>query len=295
MSYGSRLLIIAVGGCLILLLALHSMPQQDDGDYYLKSKYSDGENEQANRKDAVTISTPTQIDREKTVDAEWDKPNCRSPKSHDEADLCQQIRVAAAAETTLVYGVWQLILSIATVLGLALTVLYAKKSTDAAIEAARAATNAVEITNSLERPRIFVVPVNAPEGLHAHKERGFSYRILNYGRTPAILISCGIKMTVIKDFSAGPDYTSVKAHKTGMVIAPPDLKNKERSIPSEYHRITPLSIEELGDLAVGGDLCIFGFIEYRSTRETHKTGFCFRADKEGWYNTIGGEKYNYET
>ncbi len=67
---------------------------------------------------------------ENPVETNWGKPNCKNPQNHDEADLCQQIRIANVAEYTLAVG-------ILTLIGLALTVYYARKAAFAAVEAAQ--------------------------------------------------------------------------------------------------------------------------------------------------------------
>src|SRR5689334_13162944 len=86
--------------------------QENNPEQHTTAKQTDkNKNQSAPQSPALRINSQG----EKPVETEWKKPNCKNPKSHDEADLCQQIRVADAAEYTLGVGIF-------TLLGLALTI-----------------------------------------------------------------------------------------------------------------------------------------------------------------------------
>jgi len=78
-------------------------------------------------------------DPAKEVETSWDKLKCGSPRSHDEADLCEQRRMAHAAEQALTLNWLQVGLGVGGFFALLISIHLTRKSTNAAIKAANAA------------------------------------------------------------------------------------------------------------------------------------------------------------
>lgn len=84
---------------------------------------------------AMMISTAS-VDTTAADEIEWSTPPlCSAPRSHDEADLCEQRRMAKAAETTVLINWFQLVASILGVAFVLWSLREARKSTDAAVRA----------------------------------------------------------------------------------------------------------------------------------------------------------------
>lgn len=90
----------------------------------------------------VTAAPPPAAAKKNSVFTDWSRPDCKQPKDHDEADLCQQVRMANAAESTVFLNAAQVAAALLTLVGLVITVHYARKAANAAIAAANAANDA---------------------------------------------------------------------------------------------------------------------------------------------------------
>lgn len=112
------------------------------------------------QQDSPNLPTPWPFDKftrsawEKIqIEPNWRDPDCISPKDHDEADLCQQRRMAKAADVTVYLNIGQIILNIAGLFALISTIRLTYRAT-------RAAEKAAEI--SLEQSRIAKTAAEVP-------------------------------------------------------------------------------------------------------------------------------------
>lgn len=125
------------------------------------------------------------------------QPDCQAPKNHDEADFCQQRRMAAAAERGEQVAREQLQvvrdqywLSWPLLAALVGTLVATACAAHAASRSAKAAERALV---DLERPIVFVeVPqaglvVEGSDGRFSLAGGCVTYQCVNYGRTPALL------------------------------------------------------------------------------------------------------------
>lgn len=150
----------------------------------------------------VQESPPT-LDIERSAETNWGRPRCLDPKNHDEADLCQQVRMAKAAEQTMVLNGAQVATGLITLLGLAFTIYYARRAARAAISAAKhaeaGASGALSSAQS-DREANSMMRRHAELELRAHllikrakvfdvevgKRPRARVQFQNFGRTPAL-------------------------------------------------------------------------------------------------------------
>ncbi|WP_080507378.1 hypothetical protein [Rhodopseudomonas palustris] len=277
------------------MLALPSTPQQDDRDNDSDANYARKERSETSNPVSVTIANPIQIERENSVETAWDEPNCKTPKSHDEADLCQQIRVADAADVTLSYSRWQIALSVATVLGLALTVLYARNSTRAAIVAAKAANSsavvAEEAFRRLERPYLYIKITETTllrQTASYKAPPGIQYQLWNHGKLPAILHSISIGLLNSPEFPL--KSTMATTEPTYEIIWPGSAAKDFRFI-----RVCDAPVGDHFQGARATNLVLYGILEYDDpTGARHTDSFLMRGLPNATAFVIdGGEEYNW--
>jgi len=90
------------------------------------------------------IGFPITIVEENKDVAFWNSKECPEAKTHDEADLCEQRRMAKAADESVSLNEIQIVLGVAGFLALLVTIRLSRISTNAAVKAADAALQAVE-------------------------------------------------------------------------------------------------------------------------------------------------------
>jgi hypothetical protein len=137
---------------------------------------------------SITVVGPVALDREKEVETNWREPNCKAPKNHDEADLCQQTSMAQAAYWTVGIGVL-------TLFGLAFTIYYTRKAVRAAVSANETALEAVEVSRVIGKAQVraYVAAMNVKAFLVIE---GGSPKVTvafrNTGQSPAIKVAARI-------------------------------------------------------------------------------------------------------
>ena len=145
----------------------------------------------------ITVIGPIGLEREKTAQTDWAKPNCEKPNSHDEADLCQQITMAAATQQAVTLNYIQMGIGIVTLFGLGLTVYYTRETASAAIRSADAVPNVErayvflwnierrDMKFSTGQTRMVVIPTDGQNVIYK-----------NCGKTPAVVtktrLGCGV-------------------------------------------------------------------------------------------------------
>ncbi len=126
---------------------------------------------------------------------------CDPPRDHDEADLCEQRRMAAAAETSVSWLNPQTLIGIAQAIGLVLTIILTVVATKAASRAAQAAEATIRHEEEREAPFVYpaVISNGVPDaleklGIYDHPKSKIapasptvSCAIANHGRSPALM------------------------------------------------------------------------------------------------------------
>jgi len=282
MSYSGRLLIIAVGGCLIALLsfALSSEEHQPQQQAYAQQASTE-------HRQAASGSAQLSVNREDPIKTDWSKPECDNPKGHDEADLCEQRRMSKAAEYGIALNSIQVGLSILTLLGLAATIYYTRKT---AVVAERALTE-------LERPFVYVeMPTNSFESVNEGRSTTFEKMFLictNRGRTPAELLDFE-ELTPELEKGMWPEPIKIN---TGNRTLPPGCVSSEGApypLKLEFIKRWENSMTR-GKLGIDTNQFILGYVRYRDIfGAQYVVGFCGIYDIVGRRFVLrGDENYNY--
>ena len=126
----------------------------------------------------------------------WKSPKCSESASHDEADLCQQIRMANAAESTLLIAWWQFGLGVLGGALLFANLYYARRAANGAIAAAEAAQAAVTVAREMGEAQVrayvrivsgTVELVSGSFGMVDQRLRPLvSIKVRNYGQSPTL-------------------------------------------------------------------------------------------------------------
>lgn len=174
----------------VVLASTHLAAQRQGGN----------ESEKASEDVTKTMTLTPRAKRREQSKSKIYLPDCTQPKDHNQADLCEQMRMAEAAERAeriankqYVVSVWGLAALIAT---LALSVM-------ATLAATRAAKAAEQALTDLERPHVFVevtsagLQLNLSNGSYSLAAGRFEHRCVNHGRTPAALIEYLPKILVL--------------------------------------------------------------------------------------------------
>lgn len=143
----------------------------------------------------VTVIGPIALEREKAVESDWAKPNCATPSSHDEADLCQQQRMSQASE----YAVWwakvQTLLGILGFVAVVVSLIFAGWSAIAAGRAAKAAQSSIAFgMDTAERQlRAYIGPHTYESTVYPFEAGEYAFiahiEMRNFGLTPAYEVS----------------------------------------------------------------------------------------------------------
>lgn len=80
----------------------------------------------------------------------WNELKCSEAKSHEEADLCEQRRMAKAAEPAVYLNIFQIVVAIIGFTFVIWNLGYVRKGTNAAVNSANAAIRAAEAAESAQ-------------------------------------------------------------------------------------------------------------------------------------------------
>src|SRR5215204_90604 len=96
--------ILTIAAFVLAIAALHAQESGEQDQQQAPPAYAAPE-----QTPAQTPSVP--LGGEDIVKPDWNKPKCEGPQNHDEADLCQQVRMAAAAEDSVFWARLQFIIA----------------------------------------------------------------------------------------------------------------------------------------------------------------------------------------
>ena len=134
---------------------------------------------------------------------------CQETQGGPYSDLCQQWRMAKAAEDQADWSFLQFILSIAGFGGLIGTLIFTAVSTRAASSQAKSAIATVKIMQDAERPYIFIkITETGIEitdlGAFRFAGRRFCFQLANYGKSPALLTELKETFPIVEGLTDGP-------------------------------------------------------------------------------------------
>jgi hypothetical protein len=215
---------VATRGCLIaFLVAAGPSYGQHKVDDTPQSRPSG----QAQQLPTQSVLSTAAAEKE-VVKPDWNNLNCAHAKSHDEADLCEQRRMANAAEQTVRLNWIQIGVAVVG-FGLVMwNLFYVRKGTIASITAANAATVAAEAAKT----SVEVASATAKTELRAYLgvKHGFvrkspddrvlgSIEIANQGQTPAHNVKRFVEMAIL---DVGHSTFEPPAQELGSWVIGPD-------------------------------------------------------------------------
>lgn len=188
MPFSDRLHHIAVRGCLALalcaLLSGHGSAQENATS---PPKQTQEQQPDTPRLPGIPADQP-----EAQPDPEYYKASCDKPKSREDADLCEQRRMAQAAEAAVWWAAFQTKLGIAGFIAVVLSLIFTGWAAWAASVAAKAAMAAVDterawVTHDGYDSGLAINPVI--DGIRY--EKGFVIELMwkNTGRSPAVHVT----------------------------------------------------------------------------------------------------------
>lgn len=154
--------------------------------------------------------------------------------------------------------------------------LYARK---AATETKRSADIADRVLNSVERPFLVVEVIES--GIEVREDSvkfgETTYRLRNYGRTPAIVTRqhFALENSEERPPPVNPATHSGRQVVHGIIIGPGDY-SEEYETPAALPIISAFAAQKEGRPPVGREILFMGYVTYRDlSGGEYATGFCF--------------------
>lgn len=252
----------------------------------LISSMSDAQNNiaissQQSRGQEQTTTTPPSVNQSSSA-SNYYEVDCKRPDNHDAADLCEQRRMAQAAEDLVWWAKVQALIGLLGFGGLLVTLVFTGWGTRAASKQVGLSRESLVLTD-----RAFVYPVKAVQSPHFDDDKA-RQRVTNWsigvewknsGNTPTmylhLMINKEVRATPLPDDFSFPD---VATSENTYVLIPPG--------GTIELVLLPIGMEEVESIISGNQmLFIWGWAEYddifKGTRR-HRTEFCFRQ-------TLGGD------
>lgn len=263
MSRSNRLLYAALRGCLIgLILAGLVWPS-------LAQDTKRGE-QHPGRNQAETKQTPAQPPAAPAVSA--DRPQrqsepkdyrdpCSAPKSANESDLCQQWRMAEAAEETANWTYGQVIATAVEAILLAIAIGFAWRAGYWAKRAAITGAETVEVTRTvgMAQSRAYIHPSGPKLTMHENGTITVFIRLKNFGQTPAYDVVTRTSMTATPLPLQGEFPSEKKPATASQGTAGPG-----QEFTASLDWPIPLSPEYQDDIAAGrAAIFLHGEVAYR--------------------------------
>lgn len=207
------------------------------------------------------------------ADSEHYKPNCTKPKQHDEADLCQQLRMAKAAEDAVWWARAQAVIGVVGFVGVLASLYFTGW---AAVTASRQVRLSRQSVIDTDRAFVYV-----SEGLmgcvvdaKTHKVQAWKtgVRWKNSGTTPTRNLRLFIALAIREDeLPAEFDFPPKPVADVNLMIAPGGTIDSDE---------LGISLEDVDAIVAGlKHLYVWGWAEYDDVFEAtprHRTEFCFR-------------------
>jgi hypothetical protein len=215
-----------------------------------------------------------------TTEPDWGKPECANPQNHDEADLCQQRRMAKSAEDTVLLNRIQIVLGIIGAFFILWNLYYARQAGIGAMEAAKAAKESVDTLMAAERPHMIVQEIKA-RGLDRKPDAEgkvqleFDFSFLNSGKTPASIQFTHWGVQCRAELEAEAHYPS--QYPSRFTIAPGGTFHS--TVPARFSQ----PAEKIAEVWLGNfSIWITGCLEYKDSFGTdHMNRFCYRLPFDG--------------
>ena len=267
MPFSNWLHHVAIRGCVIGALVVGSagslLNAQDNPQEQPQASAPNNDQQQASPPSPVPVivTEPIRIEREKTVDPNWRKPECGQPQNHDEADLCEQRRMAEAAENTVKLSAWQLGLGVVGAFLLFVTLYYSRQAARGAIVAAEAAQASVGLASTTAERQLRAYVSVTPRTLQNFKRQwriGFECVVKNHGQTPCSELNYVFGTAVL------PSLPPVIFPEADRTIAKNAALFPDKDYFVTFFHDADLSAEDVADVETGAKrLHVWGVAHYR--------------------------------
>ena len=220
------------------------------------------------RAQVTSIPSPPQA-----ADPAYYNPSCDKPKNHDEADLCQQLRMAKAAEDAVWWARAQSILGILGFIGVVLTLIFTGWTAATASRQVRLSRQSV-----IDTDRAFVYISEGLMGAVVNSKTQkveswkTSVRWKNSGTTPTRNLRLFLALSIRKDgLPDSFDFPVLEVPDVHVMIAPGSTIDSVE---------LPISLEDMEDIVAEKKyLHVWGWAEYDDVFEgtpRHRTEVCIR-------------------
>lgn len=313
MSFSDRLHNAAVRGCLIAALcapvshAVFAQPVSDDAGGQARAGKAQDQ-PQPDKTPLVLEAIQNELKGiTRAIEAQKDEADAKKKDEREKSDLLAQWEMAHWAKNAVYVAIGALVLTFIGILLIWRTLIHTrdaaiaardmvtegKNATTAAIEATKEAKRQADLAEDsfrrLERPYLLIkITETSPLRNQGAVQPYFNYRLVNYGKLPAILRSVSIGLQDRPEFPLQmPEATPDTRYE--VIAAGSELINHRQAIVTN----STVGQRFRGDSAEG--LILHGIIKYEdSTGAVHTDSVCMRGMKGGTDFTIeGGEEYNW--
>ena len=291
-SYSEAGRVIPCAGILAVAIAIGVVEPHLIGAPWASNKQQQAQSDKPPMQWAPHLST----DNRKQGPGKY-QADCTTPQNREEADLCQQWRVAKATEEAVALAdaqwwlsVWQLAVGVVGTGVVTLALIYTRKATEAAVKAAEAAQRSVDTQVRLEQPLLRVSRIATPFD-DENPYQAIIFEVENLGKTPAVLLRWTASCEAIPSVPVKPEYDVINEVRGTIVRQDEPIK----------HLTAFLS--DASDDAVRSRthaLFFWGYFEYEDVfGRTRRTGFAYRGERNALipmlsWNRVGGSAYNYD-
>lgn len=285
MPFRDRLHNAAVRGCLIAAISFLSACEGYAQDNAATPAQQPQQQETA-------PPQPSRI-QEQVAEPEYYKADCERPKDHDAADLCEQRRMAKAAEDAVWWSRLQTWLGGIGFIAVIGTLIFSGIAAKAASRSASAAERAL---TDLERPFVYVEITNNGFSVLAdgrlEPAGKLIFQCVNLGRTPADLHDLRDEIVEI-DKGNWPDPIIPTQEPRSLPPGTVSAADKPYVFNIDLvHRIGPVT---RGRVGLDINFFLMGYVRYADVfGHKHLTGFCAIYDPVSWGFVLrGDDRYNY--
>jgi hypothetical protein len=192
MSFSNRLHQTALGGCLTLALC-SALPSECKAQVDPDAPLQNAQKQQP-------PAAPSKAVQQQIPELEYYKPSCDKPQQREDADLCQQVRMAKAAEDAVWWARTQSILGIVGFFGVLASLFF---TAWAAVTASRQVRLSRQALVNTDRAFVFVYEGLLGPAVNAKTDRVESWntgvRWKNSGNTPTRYLRLFIALSVRDD------------------------------------------------------------------------------------------------
>lgn len=298
MSLGNWLHRLAVGGVALALVVGGVSYAQDDQSQDRVTPHSEKAQPKPEPPLPIAIHGPVRVELEKEVEPNWHSLKCDQAKSHDEADLCEQRRMAKAAERTVDLNAVQILVAVVGFGLVCWNLYYTRLATSAAVAAAVTAENAMfEVEAPFLYPEVTRNTISKSLGRLLDDDNTTSQepkpaspyiymRLKNFGNGPAVFRGWGVAAKVYAFPVTPEEFTAEVA-----VGAVPAIIEAGMAVPASggagEFRVSiepPISAAEAREIRDGGrEIVVFGRCRFAGVHgaeyeQTFSLNYHFKAE-----------------